>query len=78
MHQFDIKTATGRLDLKEVRDEDAVFEGAKIFEFFFEGTRYKNYKEYSGPKEFEGLRPTNFGHWIYIFDKCIADLTEKT
>ena len=77
MYDFEINKAPGRLDIKEVNEEDAVFEGAKIFEFFFEGTRFKKYKDYNGPKDFEGLKPSNFGHWIYIFDKCIADLTEK-
>ena len=78
MYNIDINRIPGRMNIKEVNDEDAVFEGSKIFEFFFEGTRFKNYKDYSGPKDFEGLKPSNFGHWIYIFDKCIAELTEKT
>ena len=55
---------------------DTVFEGRKIFEIFFKGTSYKNYRDYSGPENFDGLNPRNFGHWIHIFEKCVADLTE--
>jgi hypothetical protein len=77
MYNIDINRIPGRMNLKEVNEEDAVFEGAKIFEFFFEGTKFKNYKDFKGPKDFEGLKPGNFGHWIYIFDKCVAEMTER-
>jgi hypothetical protein len=78
MYQFDINKISGWINIKETSDEDAVYEGIKIFEIFFEGTKFKNYKDYKGPKDFEGLKPGNFGHWIYIFDRCIADLTERS
>ena len=55
----------------------AVYPGEKIFEMFFEGSRFTNYKDYRGPENFEGLTPKNFGHWNYIFEKCLADLTDK-
>ena len=28
--------------------------------------------------DFEGLKPSNFGHWLYVFDRCLAALTEKS
>ena len=55
---------------------DCVFPGGKIFEFYFDGTNFKDYEEYNGPENFQGLNPRNFGHWIHIFEKCILDLTE--
>lgn len=36
----------------------------------------KDYKDYRGPPNFEGLKPTNFGHWHYIFERCLTDLSE--
>jgi hypothetical protein len=66
-----------RLPINEIKDEDAVYPGIKIFDFFFEGSRFTNYREYRGPDHFEGLTPKNFGHWHWIFEKCLADLTDK-
>ena len=27
--------------------------------------------------DFEGITPKNFGHWHYIFEKCLADIADK-
>jgi len=81
MYQFDVKkddSVYAKMDIPDVNEEDTVYDGLKIFEFFFEGTRFKKYKDYTGPADFEGLKPSNFGHWIYVFDRCVADLTERT
>ena len=69
--------ASKKLPIDEIREEDAVYPGDKIFDLFFEGSRFTNYKDYRGPENFEGLTPKNFGHWNYIFEKCLADLTDK-
>lgn len=37
----------------------------------------KDYPEFKGPASFEGLKPNNFGHWHYIFEKCVSDMTES-
>lgn len=74
---FDIELGPGRMKVDGVPEEDAVYPGFKIFEFFFEGTKFKSYKDYEGPEDFEGIKPGNFGHWMYIFDKIVAELTEK-
>ena len=76
IREFDIPTSK-RLPIDEIREEDAVYPGEKIFDLFFEGSRFMRYKDYRGPENFEGLTPRNFGHWNYIFEKCLADLTEK-
>ena len=78
MYQYDITKSPGKIEVTDVNEDDAVYEGAKIFEIFFEGTRFKNYPDYAGTKDFEGLKPSNFGHWMYVFDRCIAELTEKS
>lgn len=57
--------------------DNSVFEGNKIFEIYFKGTSYKNYHGYSGPPNFQGLTTRNFGHWIHIFEKCVADLSDS-
>jgi hypothetical protein len=57
--------------------ENAVFEGKSIFQIYFEGTKYKAYRGYSGPDDFQGLNPRNFGHWIHLFERCVADLFQS-
>ena len=37
----------------------------------------KDYKDYKGSATFEGVQPMNFGHWNYIFERCLGDLTES-
>jgi hypothetical protein len=78
MYDYEIKKDESTLSIPDTNEEDAVYDGTKIFEFFFEGTSYKKYKDYNGPPEFQGLNPSNFGHWIYVFDRCVADLTERS
>ena len=39
----------------DIRDDDAVYPGIKIFDFFFEGSRYCKYEDYKGPEKYEGL-----------------------
>ena len=77
--QYDINEggSYGRLKIEMVPDDDAVYEGHKIFEFFFTGTRFSNYKEYKPPPDFEGIKPGNIGHWLYVFDRCVQALTDK-
>ena len=65
------------LQIEEINAPDAVYPGTKIFDLFFSGSKFTDYKEYRGPSNFEGLNPKNFGHWHYIFEKCLADLTDK-
>ena len=69
--------ASNPLKIEEINHSDAVYPGNKIFDFFFLGSKFSDYKEYRGPENFEGLTPKNFGHWHYIFEKCLADLTDK-
>ena len=65
------------LKIDEISGSDAVYPGTKIFDLFFQGSKFTNYKDYRGPENFEGLTPKNFGHWHYIFEKCLADLSGK-
>jgi hypothetical protein len=51
---FDIKTSK-RMPISDIRDDDAVYPGIKIFDFFLEGSRYSKYEDYKGPDKFEGL-----------------------
>ena len=74
--EFDADFHPDRIDIKEVKPDDSVFDGHKVFDLYFEGTNFKEYKDYSGPPDFQGLKPTNFGHWTHVFEKCLADLTE--
>jgi len=73
---FDVKTSK-RMPIADIRDEDAVYPGIKVFDLFFEGSKYTKYEDYKGPEKFEGLQPKNFGHWHYIFEKCLADTMQK-
>lgn len=75
--EFDIKSSS-RMPIKDIKDDDAVYPGLKIFEFFFDGSKYTAYDGYRGPDDFVGLQPKNFGHWHYIFEKCMADMTTRT
>jgi len=65
------------MPIAEIKDEDGVYPGSHIFDIFFEGSKYTNYDDYRGPAEFEGIAPKNFGHWHYIFEKCLADIADK-
>lgn len=49
---MDIKNEQGRLRIRDMNSDDAVFDGRKIFDIFFEGTNYKNYAQYNGPEDF--------------------------
>lgn len=77
--QIDFKTfkCNKRLTVPDIRDDDAVFAGVMVFDLFFEGSKFVNYPDYRGPPEFEGIKPKNFGHWHYIFDKCMTDMSAK-
>ena len=77
-----------RLSIDEIKESDGVYAGREIFNLFFQGTKckwenlliylvVKDYRDYRGSKTFEGVQPTNFGHWHYIVDKCLTDLTES-
>ena len=70
--------ASRPLQIDEINGPDAVYPGTKIFDFFLQGSKFMDYKEYRGPENFEGLTPKNFGHWHYIFEKCMADKTTRT
>ena len=49
---FNIK-CKDRLNIKDFRfDNEAVFDGWKIFDFYFFGTDFKDYPEYNGPETF--------------------------
>jgi hypothetical protein len=77
--QIDFKTfkSKQRLSVPDIREDDAVFAGVMIFDLFFEGSKFTSYTDYRGPPEFEGIKPKNFGHWHYIFDKCMTDMSAK-
>ena len=77
IRDFDILNSK-RMPIAEIKDEDGVYPGDHIFDLFFEGSKYTKYDDYRGQKDFEGLKPKNFGHWHYIFEKCLADIADKT
>lgn len=52
MYDYEIKKDDQVLSIPDTNEDDAVYDGTKIFEFFFEGTGYKKYKDYNGPPEF--------------------------
>ena len=49
---------------------------ANVIFYFFNFFLDIKYIDYRGPGRFDGIKPSNFGHWQYIFDKCMGDLTE--
>ena len=76
LKEYDIERSP-RLRIDSIKEEDAVYEGDRIFNLFFDGSRFRKYPGYRGPDDFEGLTPKNFGHWHYIFEKALSDLTSK-
>lgn len=77
IRDFDILNSK-RMPIAEIKDEDGVYPGSQVFNLFFDGSRYTKYEDYSGPKDFEGITAKNFGHWHYIFEKCLADIADKS
>ncbi|CDW83417.1 rtel1 protein [Stylonychia lemnae] len=88
----DFEKGKSRLDFvsQYIRDYNFDTEFFELFEIVqhkkfkkIENTRdkrirwIKDYREYRGLSNFEGLKPTNFGHWTYIFEKVMAGLTES-
>ncbi len=65
------------MKVDDLKESDGAYPGKEIFNFFFNGTRFKDYRDYKGSQTFEGLAPNNFGHWNYIFERCMSDLIEK-
>ena len=74
------------MKIDDIKESDAVYPGVEIFSFFLKGSRCKialmnflviDYKDFKGPATFEGLKPHNFGHWYYIFEKVMTELSES-
>jgi len=65
-----------RLRIDNIKSTDGVYPGPHIFDILFEGSRFKEYPGYKGPASFPGIAPKSFGHWQYILEKCMSDLTE--
>jgi len=55
IQSFDIPNSN-RLPISEIKNDDAVYRGHKIFDLFFEGSRFTSYAEYRGSSgTFEGI-----------------------
>ena len=60
-----------------MKEQDAAFEGSKIFQLIFEGTGFNKYKGFNGGPNFEGIKPKSFAYWVYCFERCVSDFSDK-
>ena len=51
---FDI-VGSKKMNIDDIKETDGCYPGREIFQFFFNGTKFKDYKDYKGSRTFEGL-----------------------